>query len=140
MTGIILALAGLASGDGGPGMGAAAAPVAVGLGGDWTGAWEIGHGEPLRVQMRQGVISWLGQKSVVQLKFRRGPDRDAGTLAAVMSGDKWSVLGQGIYRAEPGRLLICVDFLHGEPPPSAFRPVSGRTALITLKPAALRKP
>ncbi len=137
MAGVVLALAGLACGDSGPAEEEAGAAVAVSPGGDWEGTWDMGGPGPLRVQMTRGVISRPGHTNVVRLKFRRGPGRDAGTLAAVMEGDAWALLGQGIYRAEPGRLLICIDFLHGAPPPATFRPVPGRTALITLKPAAL---
>ena len=137
MTGIVLALAGLTCGDSGQRAREAREPVTAALEGDWEGTWDIGEREPFRVQMRRGVVSWPGQKSVVRLKFRRGSGFDTGRLTAVMGGDNWALLGQGIYRAEPGRLLICIDFLHGAPPPAAFRPVPGRTALITLKPAAL---
>jgi hypothetical protein len=136
MTGIVLALAGLTCGDSGPAAAEAREPVTVGLGGDWEGTWDMGRQVPFRVQMAHGVISRLGHSHVVRLKFRRKQGRDAGTLAAVMEGDTWALLGQGIYRAEPGRLLICIDFLHGAPPPATFSPVPDRTALITLKPAA----
>jgi hypothetical protein len=54
MTGIVLALAGLTCGDGGPGMGAATAAVAPNLVGAWKGTVRFNGSEPYPMEFVKG--------------------------------------------------------------------------------------
>src|SRR5437870_3219307 len=99
MTGMVLALAGLTCGDGGPGIGAATAPVAVDPSG---GEWEGERYAPfvpfqLRVRLRQGLLCFDDPDSVGPLAFQ--PD---GMI--VCGGKLW-----GGYARKGGRLVILID-------------------------------
>jgi hypothetical protein len=61
MTGLVLALPGLAAGDGGPGMGAARAAAEVSFDGIWVGTVEV-NGKPLPAKWDNDVggVFWVG--------------------------------------------------------------------------------
>jgi hypothetical protein len=141
MTGLVLALAGLTCGDGGPRAGAATARVTAGLDGEWSGTWDNGNGTPpLRVRLRRGVIRFSCDEITIRVTAQPSPGRHAeGVVRAVVDDGRGATAVWGIFEAEPGRLLICIACRPGAPP-ATFKPVPNSTALITLKPAAQRKP
>jgi hypothetical protein len=136
MTGVVLALAGLACGDGGPGTGAERALVAVSLDGDWEGTWDIGNGRPYRVVMRGRRLRFAGDDNdVYRVTSRSVPDGGAeGWITMENHYRGVLVTGRGIYKAESGRLLICVTFWSSEPRPALFE-ITKNTILVTLRPA-----
>lgn len=133
MTGIVLALAGLTCGDGGPGTGAAAEPVAREIAGSWVGRFheEAGPGGPARLSGGPLVL--------------RGPGK------AVLFGGEFIYVFDGLqvktslpspchvlYRFEAGHLVLCLSPYTGELP-YAFRGDVLNTFVLTVKPAAPRK-
>ncbi len=116
MTGVVLALAGLTCGDGGPGMGAATAPAWVNpCAREWEGhPW--GDGRPIllcRYRLRKGVLLIEGPRTFAVWTTVFRPD---GALV-VRRCETWK------YSLSGGRLFL--------------RPGDG---LIVLHPAAPRKP
>jgi hypothetical protein len=112
MTGLILALAGLTCGDGGRGVGAATAPVAVNPSAfDWEGElYAPGVPHPWQVRLRDGVLSFDDPDPVVGLIFQ--PD---GMI--VRGGKPW-----GRYALEHRRLVIHCDGTRICLRPSARKP------------------
>jgi hypothetical protein len=108
MTGIVLALAGLTCGDGGPGVGAAAVVVDPSSC-EWEGElYSPGVPHPWRVRLRDGLFCF-DDPDPVSLAFR--PD---GMI--VCGGKPW-----GRYAVKHGRLVILCDETR-----SYLRPVSPR--------------
>ena len=145
MAGIVLALAGLTCGDGGPGLGAAQAPVALpffsgpAFPGRWAGAWEgtdwRGAKEARTVELAGGVLRTVSAGDIeTQSHDVKVAVEGAGALRMTIWSD---VYHPAIYRYEGGRLVICVS--EGRGRPVAFR-AGRRTVLLTLRPAAPRKP
>ncbi len=61
MTGFVLALAGFACGDGGPGAGATREAVEVSFEGIWVGAVEVNGGNPLPAKWdNDAAVFWVG--------------------------------------------------------------------------------
>jgi hypothetical protein len=131
MTGIVLALAGLVAGDGGPGTGAATAPAEVGFNAEWTGTWEnLWWSDPCRADLRDGVLRVFDSVEGVQLTGRIRID-GRGTVRAL---DPWGRSILGIYKIEGRRLIICIGVIVDLPRPTRFRAESD-THLLTLHPA-----
>jgi hypothetical protein len=137
MTGIVLALAGLTCGDGGPGMGAAREPVTASSDGSWEGPWKNGENTTLRVEMKDGSFDMiLAGFDIWKVSGRPSPaGRGRGTVEMV---DRARLTFRGIYKAEPGILLICVNNHPDGTPPTSFQDAI-TTRIIILRPAA-RKP
>jgi hypothetical protein len=133
MTGIVLALAGLSAGDGGPGMEAAKAPAVFSLHGHWRG-----H----RVEEDLSVSTVTVWEDFLLLY----------TARAVMYGyrytfnsDRWgegrfrwadSHLRPAIYKLEGDRFFLCVSRSNRRP--TSFTPGEG-VDLYVLKPVAPHK-
>ncbi len=104
MTGVVLALAGLACGDGGPGMGAARAAVAVNLSsGRWEGEGRLFDVKLVRTSLVGGALSTKDGQFVTnygRLTFR--PDGIAttryGTYWTYSVDDGWLKLRYGSTR------------------------------------------
>jgi hypothetical protein len=134
MTGIVLALAGLACGDGGPGTGAARAPVVVRFEGRWVGtfrSWRLDYpaeltGGELHITERRG-----------------GGTGPPAPFALTAESERWvrvrwgKETRLGIYKWERGHVVICFGARNGQRPESFD---GFRNFLLTLKPAAPRKP
>jgi hypothetical protein len=141
MTGIVLALAGLTCGDGGPGTSAATEPVSVNaelllrFEGTWEGTWE-GYAGDKRFCF---PVTVKGDK--ISLEDER--PGDGSPFAVTLEGRgaiRLRILGEthpGIYRPDRGRLLICVGVANHRP--TAFMAAPG-SDLFTLRPAIPRKP
>jgi hypothetical protein len=131
MTAWVLLVAGVAAGDGGTGMGAAAAPLTEPLRLDFSREWE-------------GTVQIGRDTESVNLSGGRMAMRGWGTqpfsLTLSPGGLALGSWGQdrfhGTYKVGGGRLLVCVSPVE-EPRPTACTPRDG--VLLTLKPAA-RKP
>ncbi len=141
MTPCVLVCVALAAADGRPGPPAATAPAMAGLGGEWVGTWDNGNGTPpLRVRLKGEVFRFSCDGITIRVAAQPVPGGSAdGVVRAVVADGGGTIAVWGICKAEPGRLLICVAY-GGAGPPATFRPVPNRTALISLRPAALRKP
>ena len=135
MTGVVMALAGLACGDRGPGVSAARAPVEIGFGQRWEGLsrWDGGVDmPPLEVDFKRGYYRFLPDGG------RRVPFR----VTAIRGQDirvRWS--GQerlGIFEFEGGTLHLVV----GERPgarPRSFDQLRG-VVVFHLVPATHTRP
>ena len=138
MTGFVLALAGLACGDAGPGMGAARGPVAVCFDGEWEGELFTSPSKDATVRVGRGKIV---------LKYPDLPDEFPGPLRFVPVGEGKLLLVPGpnapvmnaIYKVESGRVIVCYAPEQGRWPKSFGRGTTGGYLFI-LKPAAPRKP
>jgi hypothetical protein len=143
MTGVVLALAGLAAGDGGPGIGAAAwAPATEPLPrtfqfrGEWEGVlMNTGDTDPDPVEVR-----WDGR--TLHMK-RGGQERSSIPLRIVVEGEGLVRLIQtqrhqlpALARRERGSVVI--GFHRATRRPQSFDPSDSATLLI-LKPAAPHK-
>jgi hypothetical protein len=134
MTALVLALAGVAVGDAGPGLGAARAPVAPVFAGEWEGTYSA-EGVVYTVEMRPGQLA---------LSTRGRPVGEV-PFALVREGEGLArmelnrVRYPGIYRLEPGGVLVCVAATRGGPRPGAFK-VTSQSILIALRPVGPRKP
>jgi hypothetical protein len=133
---MVLVLAGLAAGDGGPGTGAAAAKVTETLrldfARDWEGTVQAPRNDPMPVRLSGGRLTYFrdGRPVVTNpftVKLARG---------GLVLGEEGIVRFHGICKVEGGRVLICVNFIN-LPRPTACTPRDG--SLFILKPAA-RKP
>jgi hypothetical protein len=142
MTGIVLALAGIAAGGAGPGGGVAREPVTVGMCGAWEGRWEAEWDDPCvsgHAELRDGLLRIEDRASGRSVSYRirlQGPDKLAVTVAG---GPGHLGYGLGIYKKAGGCLLICI----GGPDPISFPTsiTSGpRSLVVTLHPATRRKP
>jgi hypothetical protein len=132
MAGIVLALAGLTAGDGGPGIGAVAAPVRLRLDTScWVGAWQIREWYGPRFTTHPVELRW--GREWTQSVF--GEDWHGGTIVGttadgkVLYRDREGTL-QGIYRLEGGTVLMAFGSL----PPKSFR-LTRHTSILTLRPA-----
>ena len=125
MTGIVLALAGLMCADGGPGMGAATAPVAlnpaINFGGRWVGTAQRGAEHPV-------TIEWDNTAGVLILSGAWRADatfKVSGPRAVTLTLEE-SVY-RGTYAFAGDRLILRAS-------------VDGRSLVITLRPSAPHKP
>ncbi|HZY88260.1 MAG TPA: hypothetical protein VFE78_25715 [Gemmataceae bacterium] len=135
MTSIVLALAGLTAGDGGPGTGAATAQAEFNpLAGSWVGTWRWSlTGATGRAELRGGVVRTFDSNG--RLRFAVVVVReDGGRLRLRDDSGVWP----GIYRLDGGRLVICAADVTNIPRPNRFD--APNTNLFTFRPAARRKP
>jgi hypothetical protein len=141
MTGVVLALAGLTCGDGGPGMDAAAVteplPRTFQFRGEWEGILmnsDVTYPDPVEAR-------WDGRTLHLT---RAGKDRSSIPLRIVVEGEGLVRLIQtprhqlpGLARLERGRVVI--GFHRAMRRPQSFDPADSTTLLI-LRPAAPPKP
>jgi hypothetical protein len=133
MRGIVVALAGLTCGEGGPGMGAARAPVEEPLpanfrfDGAWYGQWQMGG------HVRSVVLLW---SSLFDAKDRLGRSfgtrcaiEPTGTGAVRVRYDNQVLLGIA-RRGDGGQVIVCFALRPGTRPVS-FRP-DEHIILLTL--------
>ncbi len=134
MTAFVLALAGLAAGDAGPGLAAARAPVAPAFAGEWEGTYSA-VGVVYTVAVRPGELSLsVGRDHVGEVPFALVREGD-GLVRMELNRVRY----HGIYRLAPGGVLVCVAAERGGPRPRAFK-VSSTSILIALRPSGPRKP
>jgi hypothetical protein len=133
MTGVVLALAGLAAGDGGTGTGATQEAVAINLAGEWEGTWRSRRGFTYAAQLRGGVIRAFSANGRARFAFRVIRDGD-GRLRITDGGSRTWL---GIYRLDDQCLVICSAAGYEAPRPNSF--FAPDTDLFTLRPAAPRK-
>jgi hypothetical protein len=145
MTPLLLTLACLLPSDGGPGAGAARAPVAVrfssafALPGRWVGTWEgtgwQGARDSRTVELAGGVLRTVSADGIgIRYDGVKVAIEGAGALRMTI----WSnMYCPAIYRFEGDRLIICVG--EGRKRPAAFR-AGPHAVLLTLRPASPRKP
>jgi hypothetical protein len=133
MTAFVLALAGLAAGDAGPGPGAARAPVGPDFAGPWEGTYS-GEGVAYTVEVRAREL-WVsaGGRPVGSAPFALVAEGEG--LARM---ELYGVRYHGIYQLGAGRVLICVAADRGGPRPRHFKAGPG-SILIALRPVAPRK-
>jgi hypothetical protein len=133
MTGVVLALAGLACGDGGPGMGAAREAVAVELA---SGEWEVEFAYPLFPLERDAEVrggKFRFRPTGVGVPFTVVTDCFGKTKVT------WArVPLHTIYKRDGNRLILAVAMLAGMWP-TGFTP-DRKTAVLVLRPAAPQKP
>jgi hypothetical protein len=130
MTGLVLALATLSAGDGGPRSLGASEPVAVSLAGCWEGTWENCLSGTSRVDLRGGVLRTFRSDGAVTHTDRLVLD---GRGAARLESAAGTTL-LGVYRLEGRRLVVRLVYRDGRPPPRWTR--SHRDCfLVTLRPA-----
>ncbi len=140
MLGMVLMLAGVAAGDGGMRMEAAAAPVVADLGGRWVGMGQQEGFKPQPAELDRGVLRVLPNPVPLRCRFRA---RTAGGLQGtvlIVPGPPLGVpVGEipAIYKLEQGRLFMCVSQTYDLP---ATFGVTRTTTLLVLKPAEARKP
>ncbi|HZY84717.1 MAG TPA: hypothetical protein VFE78_07790 [Gemmataceae bacterium] len=129
MTGIVLALAGLACADGGQGTGAAQEPVAASFAGEWEGTYSA-VGVVYTVEVRAKHL-WLSVRGgpVGEVPFALVREGE-GLVRMEMHGCR----SQGVYRLGAGGVLLCVAAERGGPRPRAFK-VTSQSILIALRPA-----
>ena len=132
MAGIVLALAGLTAGDGGPGTGAARAPVAASFGGWWEGSFHTADwcNIPTRFEGRVWV-SAEGKCTLSRCEIEVNP---GGAFTARMMFRPRPCL----CRFRGAGITLCFDERPGRLP-GAFR-AGPHTILLTLSPAAPRNP
>jgi hypothetical protein len=129
MTGIILALAGLTCGDGGPGMGVARAPVAVNFDGNWQGTLHTPRGNIIPIRLGRGTLA------LIEGRITRFP-----FVVKVTGASTFRVTGfrphpcEGIYRFQAGEAILCFGLEPGLRP-SAFERGPDQL-LFVLRPAA----
>src|SRR5437868_8738016 len=134
MTAFVLALAGLAAGDAGPGLGAARAPVAPAFGGEWEGTYSA-EGVVYAVEMRPGRLALsVGGRPVGEAPFALVREGEG-----LVRMELYKARYHGIYRLEAGRVLVCVTAESGGPRPRAFQ-VTSHSILIALRPVGSRRP
>ncbi len=130
MTGVVLALAGLTCGDGGPGTGAPDARVLANpLAGSWVGTWRSRTGATYRAELREGVVRAFEANGRVRFAFRVVWEGD-GRLRVTGGGER---VWPGIYRLDGGRLVLCSASGYPAPRPGSF--FAPDTDLFTLRPA-----
>jgi hypothetical protein len=135
MTALVLALAGLAAGDGGPGTGAATAPLTdpqrLVSSRDWEGTVQLGRAT-ISLRLRRGEVTTFFPRwqSTAPFALILLP---GGLAAGHWGGDRF----HGTYKVQGGRLFVCVAPV-GEPCPTTCTARDG--ILFTLKPAVPRKP
>jgi hypothetical protein len=129
MTGFVLALAGLAVGNGGPGMGAARAPVAVNFDGNWQGTLHTPRGNIIPIRLGRGTLT------LIEGRITRFPFVVKVTGANTFRVTEFrphSCLG--IYRLQAGEATLCFGLEPGLQP-SAFERGPDQL-LFVLRPAA----
>jgi hypothetical protein len=134
MTGVVLALAGLAGADGGPGGGAARAEAAVSFAGEWVGTWRSRKGRAHGADLCGGEVRAYRPNGRAVFTLRvvaEGPGRLRITDGR---GRTWL----GLYRLEGACLRICSAASYEAPRPLSF--LDPDTDLFTLRPAALPRP
>jgi hypothetical protein len=120
MTGVVLALAGLACGDGGPSAGAAREAVAVSFEGRWVGTVQVSGGKPVPVEWDNATGSvWVDRVGGCGRFARSGP----GTINVIVLEDAYP----GTYSLAGDRLILRVA-------------MNGETFRFTLRRATPRKP
>jgi hypothetical protein len=133
MTGIVLALAGLTCGDGGPTSGAATATVvtetAVFLRGEWEGIRSFDGNRLGRFRLRDGKVTGPSPYLVIR------PD---GPGQVRIETFPISRTAAGIWKRDGREVIICAAFSPA-PRPRSYSP-GGENFLIVLRPAAPRKP
>ena len=137
MTGIVLALAGLTCGDGGPGAGGATAPVAAGISGEWEGRWASNHGATYAADLRGGVLRVYSPDRSTRFTLRVIGEGRGRVRMTDPRRDDW--MWFGVYKVEGPCLILCSGARLGDPRPAWFR-VGTDSDLFTLRPAAPRKP
>jgi hypothetical protein len=135
MTAWVLVLAGVAAGDGGMGMGAATAPVAVDLGGRWVGTCDPHVGKRMTAELHSGVLRIGSDPTAACYRFPARPAPGLEGQALLVANAPVGRMPV-IYRLERGRLVICCSLNKEWPKDFNITPT---TVLLTLKPAA-RKP
>jgi hypothetical protein len=135
MGAVVLALAGLVCGDGGPGPAAAREPAALDLGAvEWEGTARLGLSEVCEARYAGGrlTLSWPAERKWVHSPFELTP-AGGGRARLSISGRPFPAL----LHFDGRRLLVCYgDGKHG--PPRSFEPDAG-TVLLTLRPAGPRQ-
>ncbi len=139
MTGFMLALAGLTCGDGGPGLGAAATPVAVSLGeGRWEGTWINSSGDSCRVTLwRRRLNATWGSTIIVGSTISFSADFVSDSRACVTwgaAGREYTFLS-GPCRVGPQGVVLNLAM---NPAPLYFK--AGEKTLLVLRPAARASP
>jgi hypothetical protein len=134
MTGLVLALAGLTCGDGGPGTGAAHAPLTINLEGEWEGSCSTWDTAPFPILVRGGRVHVWKERGLQPLTW---------TVAARVDGKaawRWEPAPPcpGICKLERGHLYICCHVHPKGPRPASFW-VGPTHILFVLKPASPRK-
>jgi hypothetical protein len=139
MTWIVLALAGLTAGDGGPGVGAATAPVRLQVEGDWVGTWDMGGGDPFRMELWRGALRmWnfqgqeFGDRCVCSIRLGEG---GRGTVTLGPAGQPGRTY-PAIYAVVGGQVLIAFG---ARQRPARVAP-GPEAILLTLRPVAPPKP
>jgi hypothetical protein len=133
MAGIVLALAGLTCGDGGPGVGAATAPATVSLVGEWTGTERLGEAAPGKVELSAGTLTTApGPCGMFTRAVCFVSTDPRGHTRAAWGGVGFHVSWRQEGRAPPAVRLRGLLYLPDVP--------RGIECLITLRPAAPRKP
>jgi hypothetical protein len=129
----VLALAGLACGDGGPGAAPAAPTVVNPLTGEWAGTWRSRSGKVYAAELRGGVARAFDPDGSIRFAIRVVRQGDGRLLLHAWDGLGWP----GIYRLGGGRLVICAAGAFEAPRPRSF--FAPDTEVFVLR-AAPRKP
>ncbi|HZY89857.1 MAG TPA: hypothetical protein VFE78_33860 [Gemmataceae bacterium] len=101
MTGIVLALAGLTCGDGGPGMVAATATVAPNLDGPWTGTVRFNGSAPYQMEFVKGGMRVRCRWGTALVNYDLVSSRQ-GSVRLSYGSDPCL----GTFRLEGGRLAL----------------------------------
>jgi hypothetical protein len=136
MTPVLLALASLTPGDGGPGGETPRAPVVARFPGAWEGTTEGPTFGALPADLRGDMLRIFGRPGVVTVFYRVRIANERALTLVGGDGRAWP----GLYRLEGARLLICTAAFPNVPPPDGIR-ADHLYELVTLhsaKPA--RKP
>jgi hypothetical protein len=127
MTGIVLALAGLTAGDGGPGAGAATAPLQVAFRGVLIGTLEWVGGGSADCVLYNGVLRYPALGSC-QLRTCALLLKSGGRGRVVLDGEA----REAIYKLERDQVVICAAWEAGGPRPRGFGTERG-TFVLTIR-------
>jgi hypothetical protein len=134
MTEIVLALAGLTCGDGGPDLGAGCEPVAfIPRNGEWEGTARLGFHEVCEARYSRDRLTlwWPADRKGVTSPFVMTAEGEGRAQVSISGRPVPAIL-----RYDGGQLLICYgDGAHGRP--RSFAP-DAATVLLTLRPAGPR--
>jgi hypothetical protein len=140
MAGIVLALAALTCGNGGPGMGAAREATAIVFpAGEWEGTWE--HQQYQGPEVSTFQVRITGGECLLMPEGRSF----GGHCSFVADGPRRVLVKfadstcRGIWKWERGRVVVCIAAKAGSDRPKSFH-LGHNAELITLRPAAPRKP